>query len=436
VRLSEIEKVIRIGSILLEENGRDFFQLSAIAVRQVKKKGVNFEAPSASSAALWLLRCAHANALAPEYGRVPIKNRLFENSLLGFRGQAAKYTKMIPSLYRRASNERPAQDLAFWWFYSAISAWHSAHFRYLYKPEEENSGVELEAAIGAAQHYGIGTFLLDWTWDPLVALTFAIHGASIGERVAVYLQAFPSDLARSHNVLLPPSFLERVWRQRGFFACHAVAPEDINLPGVLMISGNLAKILHETAIYHRISFTVSDDDLNWARRNHATLMEDPHDLESLAKWALRTAEAKVRCNSIRQAEDLDTFLRRCNHAKIDPPPLISVGREAKAFENVRQIMDYIDVAALRIRPGVNEYAYFKPALLTVVAGLPWKSWITNANSVAAQIDRRASVFPSVISVDQYTEDCNYADAILVGAASDSSVTASNCDLYWCKTSLD
>jgi hypothetical protein len=430
MRLSEIEQVVRVGSILSEENGRDFFKLSAELIRQVDRKDdLAFEAPSASLAALWLLRCAHANALGLTYGKKLIVDQLFENRLLGFRGQASRYEKLTPSLFRMPLDKRRMRDVAFPWFHAAISAWHSAHFRYLCG-RGEDSGVEFEAALGAAQHYDLGSFLIDWTWDPLVALAFAIHGASPGESVTVYLRQFWSGGNRSYNVLLPPSFLERVWRQRGFFSWHPVPPEYLNDPVVLRIGGKIPTVELLTQNYYRISFIVSNDDPSWACKRYDALMEDNYKLGTLATWALNKAAPKVAYNSvIGSAVDLDTFLRACSYAKIDPPELISVNREAKAFEDVSLMMDYLGIACLRARRG--GYSYFKPDLLTVLAGLPWYSWTTHATSAAARIDRRASVLASDTTVDRYGSDIRSADAIFDEQLGLDRPAVPDEDCYWC-----
>ncbi len=79
--------------------------------------------------------------------------------------------------------------------------------------------------VAAAQHYGIKTFLLDFTTDADVAVKFATDGESKdGEMGSVYL--VPIELLEQEGleIILPPPFINRLYIQRGLFvlAAHAL----------------------------------------------------------------------------------------------------------------------------------------------------------------------------------------------------------------------
>jgi hypothetical protein len=330
MKLQDLENISRVGPILSEHNHLDVFEFCVSALPQITSAdGIAFSAPSAIAAAVWLLDCAHFNALGPSYGAVNKEKPFFKNRLLGYRGQSAKYTTLVPSLHRRPPAEQALHNHAFSWFHLAITAWESAHFKYLSNPSFM-SGIEYESAIGAAQHYGLGTYLTDWSWDPLVALAFAINGSSVGDRVTVLLRDFGDD-----------------------------------------------------------SFQI----------------------ESLAKWSLETAASGKRCDVRGDFGDIDSFIRVCNEQTVAPPDLVVSRSNASKSENVSQMMDYIDMASLRVTPGIGSFAYFKPALVNVCVGLPYYSWINRGLAAALQQDERAAIFSEEASIMRYIDE---VDGVLAG----------------------
>src|ERR1035441_6958174 len=66
------------------------------------------------------------------------------------------------------------------WMHIALQLWADAKFRFSTgndgwlkgRPYRLDRAKEVEPV---AQHYGLGTNLIDWTWDPIVAACFAAH---------------------------------------------------------------------------------------------------------------------------------------------------------------------------------------------------------------------------------------------------------------------
>ena len=217
MQLAEIRKVARIGSLVdAQANSAEFLAELGQEALRVEQRDVEFVAATATSAAAWLLELANVNALGEALHRPrwepPARDcfRFSSNCLIGFRGQRAEYRTIIPSIYRKSEPEQTLRNSARVAFHAALSAWHNTYFRYADSTLHDFGGVELWAAIGAAQHYGLGTFLIDWTWDPLVAIAFALEGLSPGETGAVYLCNWDPLERSAHTVNLAPPFLKRV----------------------------------------------------------------------------------------------------------------------------------------------------------------------------------------------------------------------------------
>lgn len=399
--LSDIATVKRTGPLIeASTNYSEVLDAIGSAAIEVTEDKLHFRARSASEAAAWLIRGAHDNALGPDLramhpGTVRLQHFFGLNRLLGFRGQNTKYNTIIPSIFRKSHADRIIHGRARDWFATAINAWHNSYFRYA-NGKIELLGIEQEVATGVAQHYGIATSFVDWTWDPLVAMAFAVSGSSPGEFTSIFIRPFgPSSRPEQrYDVFLPPSFAGRIWQQRGFFSWQPVAPEYFDISQISVLEGGYARYLSKSDNYFRISFPVASEDVDWAMPQLSKLYcDDFVQLLELSSWCLKAA-AVVEDISPYRTWDKDKFIRECERLKLQPPTLFTTPpSDAVTGENVVEMMDYFEMMALRCRPVGGRLAYHKPALQTALVAIPELSFPLVGNSNAASKDRRAAVFP-------------------------------------------
>lgn len=317
------------------------------------------------------------------------------NRLLAFRGQKGKYNQIVPTIHRLTQRTRVECNHAFSWFSAAISAWHNTHFRYL-NGIYDSGGVEHDSALGVAQHYQLPTFLVDWTWDPLIALAFAMWNLSEGEEGVVFLRDFgdgthPTD---QYNVLLPPQFAKRAWRQRALFSWHPVSPDQWSDPVVRMLLGDNPRQVAQPEKYFCVRFPATSIDIEWAKRRYHALMEDDRPkLGDLAAWCLRAARngtpGPVQPRVLTTAE----FENRCYQYNVDLPEFVVASRGTFATEDVSLTMDYIDQMAVRCDRNDGSMKYFIPSLLTACVGMPFYSWMKWPKGKGDNLkDPRAAVF--------------------------------------------
>jgi hypothetical protein len=274
-------------------------------------------------------------------------------------------------------------------------------------------GVERESATGVAQHYGIATDLVDWTWDPLVAVTFAISVSSPGEMASVFIRPFgPSNEPhKAYNVFLPPSLAGRVWRQRGFFSWQPVIPQHFDSPEMRMIDGGYARYRSQASNHYRVSFPVQSEDIDWAKPNLTALYrEDFWQLLDLVDWCLdaaATIEYTPRYVGWREGD----FITECDRLMLQPPKLFTMPPPDTAIrENVAEMMDYLEMMALRRRPIGGRLAYHKPALQTALVAFPRKSFPMVKVSDAAIRDERAAVLPpNPLRLSRWSEELEKFD---------------------------
>lgn len=178
--------------------------------------------------------------------RTRIKDSSFENpqeldTVFGtqglFRGQARAWN-ITPLLWRSPEyreNERRLEELSAFWQYWA-SPEHDFSFDLFGKIDSTGS----TAAI--AQHYGLPTSLVDFTFDPRIAIWFACSEsesepiadlpAGLRDCAVVYLTSFYKLISVSKlQIRLPHPAARRIYRQSGCFVDYGARPESI--PAVL-----------------------------------------------------------------------------------------------------------------------------------------------------------------------------------------------------------
>lgn len=235
---------------------------------------------------------------------------------------------------------------------------------------------------------------MDWTWDPLIALAFAMAKLRPGEKGTVFVRDFGDGTrpTSSYNVLLPPPMAKRGWRQRGLFSWFTVPPENLENPMVRAIDGGLSRALADVSFYRRITFPASRTDIIWAQQYHSELMENElHGIEYLAQWSRDAARNGAIGPVHLHVLTFDDFEDWCQRFELGLPELLVDADRFVSTEDVTLTMDYLDSFAVRRSGQTGSVAYFIPFLLTATVGMPFLNWTTTPN-VQPLGDQRAEVF--------------------------------------------
>lgn len=353
----------RHGNLLADAARADVDKLAARVNRVADEE---YLAPSAASAAAWLVRLAHQNADLESEERYVLRHLSPRPCLLCFRGQPAKYSLLAPSLSRFELPRKRQHQRAVAWLHIALQLWANANFRF---SNANNDGWwkgrpyaldRAEEVDPVAQHYGLGTNLIDWTWDPVVAACFAAHRLDVssdvlGERTGrVYIRAIPPE--SKSQAMLPPSFATRIWHQRGAFqwqpdpdAVGAIAQELGSL-------GQLVSARQAVTSYPSVSFACSRADRDDASDRIAQLVSENDPLQLLADWSLVAAEnvAEGPAKSLTFSPTLEALADALPYELLAEYHKI-LQSSRKAEEDLQLMIDYVDCVAIRQTSSGKQY---------------------------------------------------------------------------------
>ena len=126
-----------------------------------------------------------------------------------FRGQRNATWPLTPSVLRSEDDaERERNGLAILRFMHACE--------YLSK-DADIPPQKADAYIGAAQHYGLPTWYLDFTVDPSFAAFFAADNSSEGDEAAIYWLPAEAAMQIGAKIIFAPFWVERLYAQLGCF---------------------------------------------------------------------------------------------------------------------------------------------------------------------------------------------------------------------------
>lgn len=155
-----------------------------------------------------------------------------------FRGQGNAEWGLIPGLYRIENINIQTENLEKSYdFYeqASLDLFFNQALPYLPSLTRGYSNDRI-----LAQHFGVPTRLLDWSYDPLVALFFATDNLQAGVDAAIFMISPDADYKRedvnslgSHKVikLTPPAIDRRIPAQKSVFTYHPYgSPEERFVP--------------------------------------------------------------------------------------------------------------------------------------------------------------------------------------------------------------
>jgi hypothetical protein len=204
---------VRVGPYVFPAPGTsgEFIEARTVgSLRDVVQVGSKeWRAPSIWHAVLWLRDLAAWNQLGrPDQDRL---TRAFKDSPPGaflFRGQRDAGWSLTPSILRVSPVETAHNALAVLRFLVAI----------MYLQNEAEAPLSLaDAFVGAAQHYGLPTWYLDFSVDPFSAAFFASDNARDGGDAAIYWLSLEQAIRHGAKLVLAPFWVERVYAQLGCF---------------------------------------------------------------------------------------------------------------------------------------------------------------------------------------------------------------------------
>lgn len=200
-------------------------------------------------------------------------NKYKKNNLWIFRGQADANWKLIPKAGRAPYNSCKDQDF--------FLAWKRRAEEFI----DINKYNDWDL-LTIAQHYGLATRLLDWTYNPLIASFFAVENyletdavvyAYLMKKEIITSKSEPFDSYNQILKLRPNGASQRITRQSGIFTVHF--PPTLSIEDNLKENSNIEKIIIDKGYRKELLF-----DLNYYGINKASVFPDLSGLSNLLNW--------------------------------------------------------------------------------------------------------------------------------------------------------